>query len=260
MIKLYIKQPTYLKQDVKAADKLPEQFKQWVTVGSYELESYSNSTKNHIKVTFKTPQGKYKTWLVFADHVAIDDPNNAAISLNVPYYSQRDNQEEYWRTCNTSSHAMLLNYLYQKYTGKNAVSGDDEYFQKFVKPYGDSTDWYVHTQALRKFGIESEYRTNCDFDDIDRSLKAGIPFVMGILHKGSIQSPSGGHVIICIGKDGDEYICHDPWGEGFSYTNHNGKAVKYPVYPSLESRWLLDLPNNGYGRIITSVKGQKTGL
>ena len=175
------------------------------------------------------------------------------ISLAVPYYSQRDNLEEAHRTCNTSSHSMLVSFL-----KPGAIKGDDDYFRKFVKGQFDSTDWEGHTAALWKLGIKSAFRTDLTYKDLDRSLEAGYPMVMGVLHKGSLKYPTGGHVIICRGRSPDrsQYLFNDPWGRGFDYTDTNGEAVWYPR-SSLDARWI---PDAGYGRIVLSVDGRSTGL
>ena len=175
------------------------------------------------------------------------------ISLAVPYYSQRDNVEDWWRTCNTSSHAMLVSYL-----KPGAIKGDDDYYRRFVKGQFDSTDWEGHTAALWKLGIKSAFRTDLTYKDLDRSLDAGYPVVIGVLHKGNLKAPTGGHVIICTGRDANRtgYIAQDPWGVGFDYTDTNGEGVFYPKL-SLDARWV---PGAGYGRIVLSVDGRSTGL
>ena len=176
-----------------------------------------------------------------------------AIRLAVPYYSQRDNLEEAYRTCNTSSHAMLVSFL-----KPGTIAGDDDYYQRFVKNKFDSTNWGGHTTALRKLGIESVYRTDLNYKDLDHSLEAGYPMVMGVLHRGSLKYPTGGHVIICRGRSDDrsQYLFNDPWGRGFDYTDTNGQGVFYPK-SSLDARWI---PGAGYGRIVLSVDGRGTGL
>jgi hypothetical protein len=176
-----------------------------------------------------------------------------AIRLAVPYYSQRDNLEEPYRTCNTSSHSMLVNFL-----KPGAIAGDDDYYQRFVKNQFDSPDWEGHTRALWKLGIKSEYRTDLTYKDLDRSLEAGYPVVIGVLHKSSLKYPTGGHVIICRGRSADrsQYLFNDPWGLGFDYSNTNGEGVFYPK-SSLDARWV---PGAGYGRIVLSVDGKATGL
>lgn len=203
-------------------------------------------------MTFTKKIGSYQTWIVWGDDIDLPKTTDNIIRLNVPYYSQRDNNStEWWRQCNTSSHAMILNFL-----KPGSVASDDEYFKMYVEPYGDSTDWNVHTNALRKFGIESEYRQNLSYSDLEDSLRRGFPIAVGVLHKGSLDAPSGGHVLVITGMDKDRgvFFANDPWGYGFSYTDYNGKNVEYPIYPSLDRRWLVDGDKSGWGRIVTSVK------
>jgi hypothetical protein len=70
-----------------------------------------------------------------------------------------------------------------------------------------------------------------------------------------VAAPSGdGHMIAAVKMRGnDDVICYDPFGEGFSYTKTNGKAVVYPLNPTLVGRWLVGNPNGGWGRIFTKV-------
>lgn len=228
------------------------QYKTQLKPGYYQIDKWEWAPNNHQKVTFTQKIDGYQTWLVWGDD--IECPNeNKNIRLKVPYYSQRDNSTEWWRECNSSTHAMLLNFL-----KPGSVTGDDDYIQRFVKPNGDTTDWNVHTQALRRFGIESVYRQNLDFDDLEKSLTLGFPVAIGVLHNGSLAAPTGGHVLLITGMDKDKgvFYANDSWGEGFSYTNYNGKDVEYPIYPSLDRRWLVDGDKSGWGRIIQSVDGK----
>lgn len=170
------------------------------------------------------------------------------IRLNVPYYEQVDNKYEPMRTCNTSSCAMVARFLGAK------ISGDDEYYQ-IVRKYGDTTDHGAQTKALAQIGIKSTWLTNLDFEDLDKSLEAGLPIVIGVLHRGTLKRPTGGHMIVVIGRTAKrDYICHDPFGSmldaGGGYTGpvENGKAVVYPRYV-LTRRWLPEGDQSGWGRL-----------
>lgn len=186
-----------------------------------------------------------------------------SILLKVPYYSQRDNVNQPERTCNSSVHAMLLRYF-----KPDAVKSDDDYWNRFVAPYGDSTDHAVHTEALAKHGIVSEWRQDLDFKHIDRMLAAKMPMAIGVAHRGTVYNPVGGHIILVIGavygsattRNDDVFVCNDPWGKGFDYTSPIGGLVEYPVVPSLKNRWLVDGANSGWGRIIRSVNGVPCGV
>ena len=170
--------------------------------------------------------------------------SNGAIQLPVPYFSQRDNQEQPDRTCNTSSCAMVAKFL-----GAN-ISEDDDYF-KYVIKYGDTTDHGAQTQALTELRIQSTWNTNLDFDDLDKSLASGLPAVIGILHRGSQSGPTGGgHMIVAIGRNADgDYIINDPYGNLLDeYTTKEGGGLTYSRQ-ELSRRWTVEGPKTGWGRL-----------
>jgi Peptidase_C39 like family len=186
-----------------------------------------------------------------------------------PYFSQRDarGHGEAFRMCNTSSNAMVASYLLAvcglpnpliEVAKKDGIGEDDVFLLDYVHEFGDSTDHDAITRALRKLGIESEFHYDLTIDDLRKSLGLGIPMVLGVLHHGSVAAPSGGGHMIAAVKleaDGNTAICYDPYGEGFSYQDTNGKAVKYPINPTLTARWLCGDPRGGWGRIFTKVGG-----
>lgn len=171
--------------------------------------------------------------------------------LNVPYYPQTDNYRDANRTCNSSSCAMCLEFL--KPGTLKGAKGDDAYVQK-VFAIGDSTDHAVQTKVLASYGVKSTFSYNLSFSDLDRELAAGRPVVIGILHRGTLQNPTGGHMIVCISKslDGKSYIFNDPYGnlmDGYTSNVYNGKGAVYPV-EVLKYRWLDNgKDNTGWGRI-----------
>ena len=90
------------------------------------------------------------------------------------------------------------------------------------------------------------------FADIDKSLDAGKPVVIGILHRGSLSAPTGGHMVVVIGKtpDGKGYYCNDPYGScNDNYTGPvtNGKKTIY-TKAMLKHRWCPG-GSDGWGRI-----------
>ena len=168
--------------------------------------------------------------------------------LNVPYFPQTDNYRDANRTCNSSSCAMVLEY-FKPGTLKGA-KGDDAYVQK-VFSLGDSTDHTVQTKVLESYGIKSHFSYNLSFTDLDRELAAGRPVVIGILHRGTLSRPTGGHMVVVIGKKGEDYVVNDPYGslnDGYTGPVTNGKGVVYKR-SDLEKRWTPDGPKSGWGRI-----------
>jgi len=167
--------------------------------------------------------------------------------LKVPYFPQTDNYTQPDRTCNSSSCAMCLEYF--KPGTLPGARGDDAYLKK-VLATGDTTDHSVQTSVLASYGLRSEFRYNLGFSDLDRELAAGRPVVIGILHRGTLSSPSGGHMVVVIGKKGDDYVVNDPYGslnDGYTGPVTNGKGVVYKK-SDLNRRW-CPKGNDGWGRI-----------
>jgi len=148
--------------------------------------------------------------------------------LNVPFFPQTDNYRDAQRTCNSSSCAMCLEYF--KPGTLLGAKGDDAYIRK-VFAVGDTTDHEVQTKVLASYGVKSHFSYNLSFADIDKSLSAGKPVVIGILHRGSLSAPTGGHMVVVRGKTakGDYYI-NDPYGslnDGYTGPVENGKNTVY---------------------------------
>jgi hypothetical protein len=167
-----------------------------------------------------------------------------SLLLNVPFYPQTDNFTQPDRTCNSSACAMAAKFLGAK------ISGDDQYLRKVLE-IGDTTDHGVQTSALEYFGIKSSWHTDLDFADLDRQLTKEKPVVIGILHRGTNPNPTGGHMIVGIGKKQDGYVFHDPYGsllDGYSSDVASGKNVIYSK-SVLENRWLVEGQKSGWGRV-----------
>lgn len=213
---------------------------------SYKALPHQNAALKWLEASSqpKTMEGFFRMWLDWNTA----RPKGTQLLLKVPYYQQVDNRYEPMRTCNTSSCAMVARYLGAK------ISSDDQYYQ-IVRKYGDTTDHGAQTKALAEIKIKSTWHTTLNFADLDQSLEAGLPIVIGILHRGSLNAPTGGHMIVVIGRTANrDYICHDPFGSlldpGGGYTGavENGKAVVYPRY-MLNRRWLPEGEQSGWGRL-----------
>lgn len=167
--------------------------------------------------------------------------------LDVKYFSQRDNYRDAARTCFSSSCAMLTEFL--KPGTLPGDKGDDKYVEQVFKR-GDSTDASVQIQTLKHFGISARFATNGTFATLDAQLSKGIPVPVGILHHGPSSAPSGGgHWLIVIGKEGDNYIVNDPWGEidhaSGTYPTTNGNRRKYSKN-LLKARWTVEGDGSGW--------------
>ena len=177
----------------------------------------------------------------------IEKPKTEGV-LNIPWFPQTDNYTNSERTCNSSACAMCLEY-FKPGTLKGA-QGDDAYIRK-VFAIGDTTDHSVQTQVLANYGIQSNFSYNLSFADLDKSLSAGKPVVIGILHRGSLSNPTGGHMVVVIGKtQNGDYVVNDPYGSlnnGYSGPVEQGKGAIYKK-SDLSARWCPN-GNDGWGRI-----------
>jgi Peptidase_C39 like family len=214
---------------------------------------YGNLPHQNVALRFLQSNSQPRTLMEFFRLWNSSDVEPQFIMLNVPFWKQTDNKFEPNRTCNTSCCAMAAKFL------GAAIASDDEYYRYVIK-FGDTTDHSAQTKALAAIGIKSTWRTDLDFSDLDKSLLAGFPIVIGILHRGTLQSPTGGHMIVVIGMTSDrDYICHDPYGslldKGGAYTGDpdNGNAIVYPRY-ILSHRWLPNGDRSGWGRLFYSPK------
>lgn len=275
---LKVQQETTFKLSTQPSQVLPDAQK--ITVGqgaAFGLMACTIADQNHLRVTFNQGVGpeKRNTWFVYAPHIQIVDRNGqpaaptllapsvaasaavgrkGEIKLAVPYYSQRDNVVDWWRTCNTSSCAMVAKFLGAK------ISGDDEYYH-YVTKYGDTTEQSVQELALRELGIKSTWSQTLDFDDLDQSLANGLPIVIGILHRGPLEAPDrdSGHMLVVIGrKASGDYIVHDPYGsvlDGYATTNGKGLVYSRQV---LTCRWTPDGKGSGWGRLFYGNKSPQS--
>ena len=181
------------------------------------------------------------------------------VRLSVPFYPQTDNYNDPQRTCNSSSCAMCLEYF--KPGTLKGEKGDDEYIRK-VFLVGDTTDHDVQTKILESYGIKSHFSYNLSFDDIDKSIADKKPVVIGILHRGPLTAPTGGHMVVVTGQtiDGSGYYINDPYGslnDNYTGAVTNGSGAIY-TKEVLKRRWLPEGPNSGWGRIfdeVTSTNG-----
>jgi hypothetical protein len=168
--------------------------------------------------------------------------------LEVPFFPQTDNYRDANRTCNSSSCAMCLEYF--KPGTLKGPKGDDAYVQK-VFSIGDTTDHVVQTKVLASYGIKSHFSYNLTFTALDNELAADRPVVIGILHRGPLSNPTGGHMVVVIGKTpAGDYVVNDPYGslnDGYTGAVTNGKGAVYKR-TDLMRRWCPNR-NDGWGRV-----------
>jgi hypothetical protein len=211
------------------------------------VEMFSNALEKSASGELQDTSGWVKTYRTPVQKIATN------ILENFPWYPQTDNFRDPQRTCNSSACAMCLEYF--KPNTLKGPKGDDDYIRK-VFAIGDTTDHTVQTRVLMSYGIQSVFRYNLTFADLDRELSAKRPIVIGILHRGPLSAPTGGHMCVVIGKTlAGDYIVHDPYGslnDGYTGPVTNGMGAVYKR-SDLVRRW-CPKGNDGWGRIFDAVK------
>jgi GH24 family phage-related lysozyme (muramidase) len=246
---------TWLKRRPVQSSELAAEEKLFVPKGSAhewdEISMFPGET--HYKVSLSAQPDK--EWWFFPPHFKIiNDPAGSEptpakpkdIILNVPYYSQRDNQKDPMRTCFSSSCAMLLKTL-----KPNSIKSDDQYISTVFK-YGDTTSPSAQISALEDYGVSASFKQDGSWQDIEELLQRGIPVPIGILHKGPRSNPSGGgHWLTVIGITADKKALYvnDPFGDldliKGTYVSTNGAKLKYSKQ-NLGPRWLVESPTSGW--------------
>lgn len=160
------------------------------------------------------------------------------INTGVNYFSQRNNYTMPHRTCNSSSNAMYLDWL-RLATYRTPLPGSDDAYLKKVLSIGDTIEHWVQTSAIKSYGFDTKWMEDFDFDLIKALLSAGFPVPVNILHRGTEEAPTGGHVICLIGNRNSQktLVAHDPYGSLSSgYQNTNG-AYSLISWTTFERRW-----------------------
>lgn len=276
MLKVIVEADTFLKQKLLSAQDLHDAEKCFVSKGqSLEVLEYSPDRNQHLSLKLATSliakDGKTRLEQVYVydPHVRIEgEKGNGIIKLNVPYFSQLNNEQTFfgpgWRQCNTTSNAMLADYLLKgELTQKAKQKGllePESIYMRLVKKYGDTIDHAAQTKALAELGIESYFSYTLSAKDVLGSLKAGIPVVVGFAYKGS------GHICVIVGYSPEKkvWFVHDPYGtrHGSSDVYDVGVGGAYDSYTNETMQRIFwdQGGESGWGRVVTKVKGSLTGL
>ena len=73
---------------------------------------------------------------------------------------------------------------------------------------------FAHIETLEGYGLSAEFRFDGTAKMIEDEIRAGRPVMVGWLHRGPIEQPTGiGHWSVIVGFNREEFIMHDPAGE-----------------------------------------------
>jgi Peptidase_C39 like family len=199
------------------------------------------------------------------------------LKLPVKWRTQVDNHEDdpplgHWfgngnRQCCLTSHTMLLGSIFgdkeiENRTRKAGFNQPEGWYGEILQRYGDTTDHDAQTAALDSLGIKSYWSTTLSMADALKQMEKGIGVVVGYAYK------SSGHICMMAGynRDRREVLTHDPYGSRAGAQDYYvmiGEGGEYDPYSMdvINQIWLdYQTDKSGWGRIITEVAGQPTGM
>jgi GH24 family phage-related lysozyme (muramidase) len=179
------------------------------------------ATKNAF-IKFKKDRGlEYPLGLGTSTAIALLNLVKTGINLNVPYFSQRDNENEPSSTCNITCVAMCLAFYGIKAQGSRQL--EDELYAEVKKKGWDK---YTHddlSKLLKANGLLNQFSTEASWDSVKGHLGSGNPVII------SGKFTKSGHIIVLRGYNDQGFWVNDPWGEWFAtgYQNKSGNNLHY---------------------------------
>lgn len=172
------------------------------------------------------------------------DSKSSLDSIKTKYFSQRDNKINWAVSCNSSSHAMYVDY-FLRLNGRPGLSNDDDFISRvYSNKYGsygrnNSLSWDLVHRVCYSFGVHCKYVNFTKKLLIHSLLKDNYITCVNIFHKGlSRSSRSGGHVIVLADylPDTKQFLVYDPWGSQPS-NNYLNKSNGIYYMPESEFDW-----------------------
>ncbi|HIK14462.1 MAG TPA: C39 family peptidase [Leptolyngbyaceae cyanobacterium M33_DOE_097] len=218
------------KRPVDSSQLKPEDVTNFPAGTVYGVQSYALEA-GHIKIALTEEIAKFgNTGYVFAPFVQMKrgsqafNPFPPQVELAVPYFSQRDNPNYSWATCNVTSIAMIF-YYYGVRSKNPRQQLEDELLRWVINRYGPGSQT-VHSylsQLIRAYGFETSFSTTRSWASVKDELIARRPVVL------SGDFTASGHIVTLIGYTPQGYLVNDPWGNALGgYVNTEGRKLLYP--------------------------------
>ena len=142
-----------------------------------------------------------------------------APSEQIKHYSQLNNYRNRYNSCNSSSHAMFVDYVLRTILGKEGLSDDDEYVRRvYSNKYGtygknNSVSWDVQLGVVKSYGIKAKYVSGQKSELIRAITEKNLVAPANFRHKGSMYKSYGGHVVLIADYKPDKgFLIYDPYG------------------------------------------------
>jgi ABC-type bacteriocin/lantibiotic exporter with double-glycine peptidase domain len=155
--------------------------------------------------------------------------------LAVPYYDQKENQQEGHRACNITSLAMVLDYYGVTDPQTTGLRTPDLIYDQFGIVQQPQALQQVFNSIAEQHGakVRNVLYTQGTIAQLRERAAAGKP---SIVHGWFTEA---GHIVVVTGFDGSHYTVHDPYGkwDGSKHQpsqqsydpSRSGKAIRYPA-------------------------------
>lgn len=132
-----------------------------------------------------------------------------AVNLPVPHLSQLDNSERPYGSCNVTSVAMCLKFLYpaRNFGCPPSIQLEDFLYRLLEAKGKDRHDPYDLAWLIRYFGIPDAFRPDGKWEDARKHLAGDRPLIVHGYFTGS------GHIIVIRGYSETGWFVNDPYGE-----------------------------------------------
>lgn len=151
------------------------------------------------------------------------NPLPPEVQLNVPFYSQLDNQNNPSGSSSTTAVAMALAYYGLK-PQKPQERLPDELYRWMVNNGLSRHDPLDVVKMINTYGYGASFTTNKSFEQVKRELASGYPVIV------DGYFTDFGHRVCLVGYNQQGFIVHDSYGEwtpnGYD-TSKQGKFITY---------------------------------
>ena len=167
----------------------------------------------------------------------------------VPYFHQLSLDKGY-RRCFDASAAMVAALF-------GAVQTAEEY-GTVRQQFGDTIEVSAQVAALRKLGLNAEFRTDGDEAVLEAEIASGRPVMVGWLHRGDLSRNEPpmcdergcGHWSVVVGFSKETFTLHDPMGTpNLLYGGHDATTGGKNIEVSrklFRERWMVEGEKSGW--------------
>jgi hypothetical protein len=152
------------------------------------------------------------------------------VLLDVPYFDQRDNSLQPFRSSQVTAIASVLAF-YGIQPASSDISLPDEVITN-VSKYGDIISSDAIIKAIREsYGVQIRFTTGATWCEVIESLRSGMPVVVI-----GLFGTKSGHVVTIVGYTPTHVLVNDSYGNVMTkWLELDGRNMLYPIQDFINS-------------------------